>query len=592
MCRIFGCFGADASPGELQAASQRQLHGGPDGQYLLRGRGWALGANRLAIVDLAGGAQPYELGGICVVFNGEIYNHHRLRRDLINRGYRFPDACDGSILPALYAEYGPSFVDRLDGMYAIAVVDSRTTPHLLLATDHAGMKSLYYHWSPATKRLCFASELFGLFAFRDVPIDVADAGLETFFTLKHHPGPTTMFTGVRVLGPGQTLIVRDGEMTQHRRHPLQNDGDVGDKELSTLLADEVDAVLAADVPVCVVTSGGLDSSLITALASRRASSLHSFNVGYVGDWPGDERSYAQEMARHVGTTHHEVLIDPAAIPELLQRTISHLGQPNAAPICVSTFMLFDAIHDAGFKVALTGDGADELFGGYRHARDAVAAGDDWWQIYLRSVVATPQDLRQSVYTDDYRRAVLGGESVEQRFLPQPGGDGDILDRLTVYELGAKFPIYHLSRVDHLSMAHSVEARVPFCQQRVIAAARAISQGDKVVGDRGKEPLYRVASAYVPDAVLRRPKQPFTLPLAAMMHRVPALCDYAQSVLTDGSVRADGLLDVGRITALANRCRERPDGMRAQALWSLLVYQLWRDSVRRYSHRPPADVMQP
>jgi len=578
MCRIYGSFGIDASNDELMAAAKNQIHGGPDSQHLRRGSGWALGANRLAIMDPAGGSQPYELDGVCVVFNGEIYNHNELRAELIRRGHAFTDRCDGSILPALYLEYGPLFVDHLDGMYALAVIDNRGDPMLLLATDHVGMKPLYYHWSPTTRCLFFSSELAGLLAFSDVPTHVADTELDIYFALKYHPGPKTMLKGVSLLGPGESIKVSRGEL--HRtRHTSRHNHHVPEPDLGALFKTEASRLLTADVPVCLVTSGGLDSSLVASYASERRTDLHTFNIAYTGDWPADERRYARIVSDHLHTIHHEILIDPVDIPSLLQKTVSHLGQPNGAPICVSTYKLFEAIHDAGFKVALTGDGADELFGGYRHAIEAVAAGEDWWETYAYWLIATPTKLRQALYTDDYRNDVRSRSAPESDQLRPPRFEGDILSSLMDFELMNKFPVYHLLRVDHLSMAHSVEARLLFCQRQIIAASRAIPQSRKIQGDQGKAPLYNLASARLPRAVLDRPKQPFTLPLAEMMHRARPLSEFAESVLTDATVLRDGQLDPSKIQKLIKRCRESPSIVGAQAIWTLMVYQLWRDSLR-------------
>jgi asparagine synthase (glutamine-hydrolysing) len=240
----------------------------------------------------------------------------------------------------------------------------------------------------------------------------------------------------------------------------------------------------------------------------------------------------------------------------------------------------EGIRAAGFKVALTGDGADEIFGGYRHALDAVAAGDgNWWMTYLNGLIATPRELRHTLYTRDYRRAVLARASVEEQYLQPPSNGRDVLGKLLEFEMANKFPVYHLQRVDHLSMAHSVEARLPFCQRDVIDAGRAIPQSEEIQGNRGKAPLYRIGVGKVPPRVLDRQKQPFTLPLAAMMYHIPELADFAEVVLTDPSVQRDGLLDRTEASRLISRCRERMNGVGAQAIWTLLVYQLWRESVR-------------
>lgn len=184
MCRIFGHFDAHVTPHEIKAVAALQRHGGPDAQTHAAGDSWGLGNNRLAIMDLDGGEQPYALDGIVAVFNGEIYNHDELRRTLIARGHRFEDTCDGSIIPALYAEYGTGFTEHLDGMYAVAVMDLRREPTLVLATDDVGMKPLYYHWDAALGHLYFSSELPALLSYRAVGTSFWEPGLEAYLATK------------------------------------------------------------------------------------------------------------------------------------------------------------------------------------------------------------------------------------------------------------------------------------------------------------------------------------------------------------------------------------------------------------------------
>ncbi|MFD0384016.1 asparagine synthase (glutamine-hydrolyzing) [Streptomyces stramineus] len=380
MCRIFGHFDAEATPHELKAVAAMQRHGGPDAQTQVLGSGWALGNNRLAIMDLDGGDQPYTLGkDIIVVFNGEIYNHQELRHKLAARGHHFADSCDGSVIPALYAEYGEAFPEHLDGMYSVAVVDLRGEPTLVLATDDVGMKPLYYHWDAALRHLYFASELPALLSFRNVPASPWEAGLDAYLATKTPFGEQTMFEGIQVLPPAATVrVTRSAGMRITRRdvsggQAAHTDGAEAAAHLLSTLRTEVHRLTMADVPVSAITSGGLDSSFVSALAAEKVTDLHSFNIAYTGTWPADERHFAREVAERNGTHHHQVEIDPASFPGMLSDVVWHLGQPNADPITLSTYALFAAVRDAGFKVAITGDAADELFGGYDRIRAAVNA---------------------------------------------------------------------------------------------------------------------------------------------------------------------------------------------------------------------------
>src|SRR5256886_1430646 len=327
MCRIHGHFGA-ATPHEMRAAGAMQLHGGPDAQGYVSGGTWALGNNRLAIMDLDGGEQPYRLGeDIVVVFNGEIYNHAELRTELAAQGYRFADHCDGSILPALYHRYGRDFAQHLDGMFAVAIVDLRDEPTLVLATDDSGMKPLYYRWDDQRRQFSFASEIPALLAFRSVGNEPWLAGLDAYLTTKIPFGEQTMFQDIRVLPAGSTAWVTESRglhvVQRGRPRPATLDVDLetAGREVYAALRDDVGRVALDDVPVSPLTSGGLDSSFVTALLAEAVPELHTFNIAVTGDWPFDERHFATEVAAPGGNRHQHVEVDPATLPELLPHVV-------------------------------------------------------------------------------------------------------------------------------------------------------------------------------------------------------------------------------------------------------------------------------
>ncbi|MGW4271631.1 asparagine synthase (glutamine-hydrolyzing) [Streptomyces seoulensis] len=596
MCRIFGYFNAAATPHAMRTVASLQRHGGPDATGVSQGAGWGLGNNRLAVVGLDGGQQPYGRGGpVQVVFNGEIYNHDELRRRLEALGHVIPDRCDGSVLPALYLEYGEDFTEHLDGMYALALVDTRgAVPRLLLATDHIGMKPLYHRWDPVERSLYFSSELPALLGFGGIGGRVRETALDALLSTRTPFGTRTMYEDVEVLEPGTTWTCALGGLPRIRRRPadaLREEAGTGDgaalaRRVRGTLRHEVGRLLAADVPVAVVTSGGLDSSLVTALAAEYGPQ-HTFTIAYRGSWPFDERHFAREVADRARTVHHEVEIDPAAFPGLLEETVWHLGQPNADPIALSTYALFRAIRAAGFTVALTGDAADEVFGGYermRLAAERAAAGADWAPAYLDALSAVPAALRGRLYTDDYR-AHVGADPA----LPEAAredllhGPGSVLDRITRFELEQRLPAYHLRRVDHLSMASAVEARLPFCQRSVLALGRPLPDDRRIRGDQVKRTLYAAAAGLLPDRVLSRPKQPFTLPVTAMLRPGSTLWEYARDLLARERTAVAGRLDGGAVDALFTAQAERPGDTTALALWTLLVHEVWDGQFRRTPH---------
>jgi asparagine synthase (glutamine-hydrolysing) len=579
MCRIIGHLAGGFSAGVLRAAARRQRSGGPDADYLISADGWALGANRLAIIDPVGGAQPYSLGDIHIVFNGEIYNHDELRRDLEAAGYEFADRCDGSVLPALYHRYGETFTDHLDGMYAIAVLDLRDEPTLLLTVDHAGMKPLFYHHQAGA--LAFASELPALLALPGVPARPRTEGLDAYLSTKAIFGADTMLVGIHVLTPGTTLVFHPGSDLRITQRPLPPPlpdewptlGDAA-SAVRDLLRQEVQRLSRADVPVAAVLSGGLDSSLVSALLAESVPDLHTFNIRYRGDWPFDEHRYAVAAGRHIGSTYHQVVADPADFPELIERVVAHLGQPNADPITVSTFALFHEIRAQGFKVALTGDGADEVFLGYRRMVNALSHDGDWPAQYRSELAAVPPGLRDKLYTPDYRDHLR--RSAPAGILLDAGVSR--VEAITGLEVGERLPAYHLRRVDHLSMAHGVEARLPFCQAAVQRLALSLPERLRLAGGEGKRVLRAAALDLVPDAVRNRPKQPFTLPITAMLQPGSALLSYVTDVLNPAALRRAGQLRPDAVRQVINRQTDRPNDIDAAAIWALVVYQTWWDGV--------------
>ncbi len=588
MCRIYGQLGR-GTVGEqrLRDAANLQIHGGPDAQTRMIGSNFCLGNNRLAIVDLDGGYQPYELGDIKAVFNGELYNHVELRRWLEGLGYSFRDRCDGSIIPALYAEHGTDFVRYLDGMFAIAVLDLRDPPTLVLATDHLGIKPLYYYFDESEKQLYFSSEIPALLELARLDRELWLPGVDAYLSTKATFGERTMFEKVRVLPPASLLVLRLGESPRVSRWepligvppPSAILAEAG-VEVAQLLGDEVRRLLIADVPVATINSGGLDSSFLTALASEAVEGIHSFNISYVGNWPGDERVYAREVAQRCRTYHHQVEVDPKDIGELLPDVVWHLGQPNADPITLSTYALFRAVHEAGFKVALSGDGADEFFGGYDRLLEAVATQGDYVPGYVDSLAAVGKDMREELYTSEYRAYLVEIDSAAdatKRQFYEAEARRNRLELMLEFEQRHRLPAYHLRRVDSMSMAHSVEVRVPYCQPRISSFANQLEGHLKISNGQVKRTLYAAAASKarrLPRSVLCRRKQPFTLPIASMMQAGEPLYSCVSEVL-DGC-GTDGVLERGAVLALVRRQAESPNPANALALWALAIFELWRD----------------
>jgi asparagine synthase (glutamine-hydrolysing) len=283
------------------------------------------------------------------------------------------------------------------------------------------------------------------------------------------------------------------------------------------------------------------------------------------------------VASRFGTRHHQVEIDPATFPDLIPDVVWHLGQPNADPITLSTFALFKSVKEAGFKVALTGDASDEFFGGYDRLRTAVGATGDWAGAYLDALAAVPRRTRLGLYSAEYRAALAATPSYCQRLGETLAADTRTrLGVLSDVEVSHRLPAYHLRRVDHLSMAHSVEARIPFCQRSIVEIAGALPDAYKIGGGRVKKVLYEAAAGQLPDSVLNRPKQPFTLPITAMLHDGSTLMTYARDMLHPDRLSRRGLLDPAAVRGLFEQQLQQPNDEAALAIWSLLIFETWAD----------------
>ncbi|MFF4369502.1 asparagine synthetase B family protein [Streptomyces sp. NPDC001594] len=594
MCRIFGSLSpapARPDPAELAAVAARQRHGGPDGHRVLRGPGWALGCDRLAVTDPGGGGRPHRLAhlpGITAVLNGQIHNHTALRRELAARGHRFPDHCDGTLLPALYAEHGPDFARRLDGMFAVAVLDLRAEPRLVLAVDALGIKPLHYHHG-ADGTFRFASEIPALLAFDGVRTAPREDSLDTVLCLRTPVSARTALEGIGLLPPGATALVRPGRAPVVRRRPPggqegapQAAGGDGGRDVQDLLRGEVRRLAPADVPVCTLTSGGLASGLVTALAAEYARETgapapHSFHLALRGRWPGAEQSRARQVARRTRAVHHEVTLDPAELPSLLTRTTRHLGQPDADPAALTAYALFRAARQAGYTVALTGDGADELFGGPARLQAAASAptGADWAASYADTLGAVPRLLRQWLYTPAYRAYLADEGSAADRVAHELRScpDGDRRAAVTAFETRWRLPAGPLRRADHLGMAWAVEARMPFCRPAV--AARALAPA----GPHDRRVLHGAARELLPQAVALRARQPSAPPLAALIAPGGPLLDPVRELLSPERLARAGRVRPERVGALLARQLERPSEGDALALWALAAHELWTEVVR-------------
>ncbi len=556
MCRIFGHLDADA----------------PD-------PGWGLGAS-----GPADGHQPHELDArVRCVLDGTIHNIEELCDRLAARGRAVTGRGGAAVVPHLYAEFGPSFAGLLDGSFALALLDLRAEPEVVVATDDYGTRPVHYTWDPARRRLHFSSDLSALLPLLPSRPSLWAPGLDAYLATGTPLGEETFLDGVRVLPPGTTLTCgrRRGLLLTRRPLPEPPQAPVPAPGLRVrdTLAREVRRLAAADRPVCALGDGGLASGLVTALAARDMPGLHTFTLAWRGVRQRDDGDRVRQIAVRSGATPHEVEVDPKRLPDLLPEVARHLGQPTADPAAVAAHALLGAVRKAGFTVALAGEAADEYFCGHERVTTALAGGDGWIGPYVDSLAAVPAALRDRLYTGDYRAYVADRGSAADRVarrLAEAQVHRSRQEVLTAFETRVRLPAHGLRRVDQLGAAHSVEVRLPFCRPSVTRLARALPAQARLDGTRGRTAVHAAAHGLLPYAVLDRPRPPSTVPVTALLAPGTPLTAYLHEMLTPSRLAGTGLLNPAEVARLLRAHGERPCSTTASALWALLMFEVWRE----------------
>lgn len=611
MCGVCGYFPLNphrrTSPldGRIDAMTDVMTHRGPDDRGVHRAPAAAIGARRLSVVDLDGGHQPFsnEDGTVGAAQNGEIYNHAELARGLRDRGHVLRSRCDTEVIPHLYEEFGEDFPRHLWGMFGIAVWDERRRRGLLVR-DRLGVKPLY--WAEAGGQIVFGSELKAVLASGIVPLDLDHEAIDAYLTLGYLPGPRTPLAAVRKLEPGHVLSVADGrvEVSPYWEYPAPAPRDGSPAEhrdaLLAMLDDAVRLRLMADVPVGAMLSGGLDSSLITALMVRHsATPVKTFAVGFREAGDANELGHARRVAQFLGTDHHELELSMADTEVDLARLVWHMDEP-LADLSAIGFMALCELAREHVTVALSGQGADELLGGYDKHRAAALVGAvrrGPVPAGLAAAVAgrgpdAARRLSAAMRTSDPAARLLAfsalmGPAERDRLVRGPlaavapgsalrmvrrhsaGLGDDPLAAQLALDAQLALPDGMLHYFDRGSMARSLEVRVPFLDHRLVELAATIPSGLKVHGLReGKYVLREAARGLVPDWVLERRKVGF-------FH---ATVDGWLSRQADG-VAADYLLDPGaRVRELLDPERIRglvhAPGRHGRVLLAALMLEIW------------------
>jgi asparagine synthase (glutamine-hydrolysing) len=618
MCGICGIASPVGAPDldRLAAMSATLVHRGPDSAGEYAEGPVALAARRLAIIDLAGGDQPIanEDGSCVVVQNGEIYNYHELRRELERDGHTFRTHSDTEALVHLYEQHGVGFARRLRGMFAVAIWDARAR-RLVLARDRYGIKPLYYRHHAG--ELAFASEL------RALPRGEIDFdALEAFLAFNSIPAPYSIFRDVRKLPAGHVLVWEaDGHMRLERyarpgpvaAEPLRGDDEAElVEELRARLRDSVRAHLLADVPVGVLLSGGVDSAVLAALAAQETSEpVHTFTIGF-DERSFDERGHARRVAERYGTNHHELLVSPD--PTLLLPALADVfDEPFADSSALPTYLVSQLAAEH-VKVALSGEGGDELFGGYytytadlfadrvaplaRLVRPLVerlptstskASFDYKAKRFVRAAHLPALERHhgwKEIFSADMR-SELTGRSVafdpvdvyRARYRETEGCNG--LARLQDVDFGVYLVDDLLVKTDRASMAHSLEARVPFLDPAVANFAFALPAAQKVHGLSKKVLLRKAVAPLLPREIVHGRKRGFSIPAAAWLRG--ELVPFARETLSADTLNRQGFF---RPDVVARLLGEHIAGVedRSRQLWGLLAFTLWYE--RHVEQEPP------
>ncbi len=646
MCGICGIVTAPDQPPvqghQLRAMTDVMQHRGPDGRGQWRSADGrvGLGHRRLAILDLSdAGRQPMANrdGSIQVTFNGEIYNHQKLRRELEGHGYTFRSQTDTEVLVYLYERLGEEMIDRLDGDFALAVWDARRR-RLLLARDRAGVKPLYFFRGNGL--FLFASEIKALLTHPAVPCEVDDASLYHYLTYLVVPPPGTLFRGIEKL-PAAGLLTLDapqGDFTIRSRRlwePLPGQcrlyTSALDEQLRELFELSVEKRLMSDVPVGVLFSGGVDSTLNAASFGRLIAprAVKTFHVGVEGTRRFDDESdFAASMARRLGSEHHQVRIREDDLLDAVCRIARQQDEPLADPVCVPLYFVTRLARQTGTTVLHAGEGADEIFCGYQKYRRYLdyerrlwrplsglprwaprlayaalrrARGNRWRKaadvmrrlalgqpFFLSSSIAYFEHDKQSILADDFRRRCGGLDSFHvvadmYRELERKCPDASFLEKLTYLELQLRLPELLLMRVDKMSMLNSVEVRVPFLDRDLVDFALAAPASFKLRDGVLKEPVKRLAARFVPRQLVYRRKSGFGAPIqewfASRLGR-----DMDQQLEADAGALG-AWFDVAQ---LRRRLRHPPPTVNdAFQLWVIYNFMQWHRSFFDTSHRAAA-----
>jgi len=607
----------------------QMTHRGPDdsGELVFDNARGGFGFRRLSIIDLsAAGHQP--MHGCdertWLVFNGEIYNHAKLRADLEQRGHVYRSKTDSETILHLYEERGIDFVHDIEGDYGIAIWDA-TREQLVLVRDRIGVKPLYYYFKDG--RFIFASEIKAILQHPAVTPDIDEKALYHYLTFLTTPAPSTLFRDIHKLPAGHLLILsRDGSLKMRQywdalppEEPIQRSDDEHKTEILRLLRDSIGKRMMSDVPFGVFLSGGVDSSANVALMSEQMTRpVDTFTVGFHDAEYLNELESARRIAKQFQTNHHEVIISEKEMQDFLPGLVFHQDEPIADPVCVPLYYVSKLARDSGTIVIQVGEGSDEIFSGYENYVRHLRIYENFWRhaenlplalrrtvanisrpaleatgrkraaielirrlgadepLFWGGVVVYDETLKPRVVSGQLRERLNGSSSIQVvnkylNHIENERPDSDFLARMTYLELKLRLPELLLMRVDKITMATSVEARVPFLDHHLVEYALGVPRSLKVEGTSGKHILKRALEDILPRDLLYTRKRGFGAPVREWFRS--ALGDLFDSHVLNSTLRKRDLLDYDFVSRMLAQHRNQSKDWGFH-LWALLNLSLW------------------
>jgi len=620
MCGIFGAVWSGDEIGVsrecLVKCTRLMSHRGPDDEGFHMGPGVALGHRRLSIIDISGGHQPIynENGNLCIVFNGEIYNYQSLRADLVLAGHVFRTSSDTEVILHAYEEYGPECLLKFRGIFSIAIHDAKTG-ELFLARDHLGVKPLYY--KELGRGVVFSSEVKPILAALPGRAEYDPTMVDFFLSLGYTPNPKTLFRHIYKIPPGTYALVRGGKMEIRSYWSIESLPSVGVEsfkesldKLKLMLCETIKMQMVSEVPVGVFLSGGLDSSAVVALMRQLdVGEIKTFSVGYKDFQDVSELEYARKVARHFGTKHFEFYLEFGEFIQSIETLLEFSEEPLVESAAIALYHLARLAKNEA-TVLLSGEGADEIFAGYpiykrmstleRIYRVAALVPEDllsklrkrlpltekqakyfdWISVPLHGRYKTvPNDVTDSIrtemYTPEFRE--YAGSRVEEFFRKdiEKGPDGTLLARMLRLDMKYWLPDDILLKADKMTMAASIELRVPFLDARLVEFALSLTDRCKLRGGEGKYILKKAMEGLLPREIIYRKKKGFPVPIREWFRE--GLYESARSTLLSTRFLSRGIVRRDYVERILESHRAGKED-HSRRIFSLLTLEMW---MRRY-----------